>query len=274
MDVGANKGYSIISMLKAIGFNEYSATSNLASIRSYCKSRNLTLVLECGVCKDCMEPHVSYGAPTPFAANQTIRVYGFDPIPSHAAYLKDTFRSRNNVKFDFRQLALGHEHGKTTFPDSPSLFGVESAGLRTTGAEHKSTQINVTVSTLNDELRDEGIDFIDVLMTDTEGNDFNVAEGARSWIAAGKVGLYMFEIHRDRNKDPKNTLGAHIRRLETAKYRCFAPHSHFTSQISHECWDTSLEHIFGWMNVLCVNERLPHLMETMSSITTFARRFP
>ena len=111
--------------------------------------------------------------------------------------------------------------------------------------------------------------FVDVLLTDTEGHDFYVADGARGLLDAGRVGLYVFEIH---GKD--RPLHAHIKRLDAAGYRCFFPlrlrgegnrgksPSRTLLEIGGTCWQPAFE-VKGWLNVVCGNTRVPSLIEAL-----------
>lgn len=275
VDVGANKGYTIVALLQAIGNKKYTAMGNHDNLVRFAKKENMSANVLCGACHDCKEVFHPYG--TRYIVKGVVpkaKIYAFDPIRSHAKYLNETFASDDNVTFTVRQVALSNQTGVTKFGAEGNSFGNEDLGVSSSNnAASKNKAIapqlyEVPVSMLTKELQDEKLDFIDVLLTDTEGNDFKVADGAAEWIFAGKVGLYIFEIHRDSERN----LGTHIRRLEESGYRCFAPiGGGGATQISHECWNPEWENVAGWINVICANERLPHLMEAMYVISTFLR---
>lgn len=275
VDVGANKGYTIIGILNGIGVTTYNGSQNYASLDTFVRREGLVVDphLMCGVCKDCHEVFDPYGSRHTLEAVSKVRVFAFDPIRAHAKYLSEAFKSDDRIQFSVRHMALGHAPGTAVFGFEGNSFGREEMGVAEANKTKRyrfdaSRLYNVSVSTLDAELRNESIDFIDVLVTDTEGNDYKVAEGAQEWINAGRVGLYMFEL----GVDPERHLGQHIRRLERAGYRCFAPiEGSGATQISHECWNPKWENIGGWMNVVCANERLPHLLEAMYTINTFIR---
>ena len=114
----------------------------------------------------------------------------------------------------------------------------------------------------------DGIDYIDILMTDAEGYDYRVADGASYFLDGGRVGLYIFELW-GRNIP----LRQHLERLARAGFRCYFPQSleqHIYRAfvpISGVCWREEYNYV-GWSNVVCANtKRAPELVRMLDAMS-------
>jgi FkbM family methyltransferase len=117
-------------------------------------------------------------------ASPTGRHFGFEPIPSLAAYLRRKMATRPTV--EIFQLALAAEPGTTTFYhnlDSPAFSGLRSRK----GAE---VPIDVTIDTLDNVLAGARVSLIKI---DVEGAELDVLKGAKNTLAISKPVL-VFEF--------------------------------------------------------------------------------
>jgi hypothetical protein len=118
------------------------------------------------------------------------------------------------------------------------------------------------------------VETIDMLLTDTEGHDFDVLDGARErFLKPGKVAIYIFELHRHptKLKQQQRPLGDVVAELESYGYTIFMPihrqrgthrrdkgvnkrHVVRMSSTVGECWRESYNTVFrGWKNMIAVH---------------------
>lgn len=257
VDVGANKGYAVSQLLGVFAnASVREKTSNAAIFHSTKK---------CGACCQCndapAEPRFE-GAP--------VKIFAFEASPAAAMHLKQFFLPAG-PQVTIIGKAVSNFVGTT-------LLRVGKDPFDETTSLHRGGHVRQHVTTLDDELPSE-ISQIDLLLTDTEGFDMNVADGATRFIDAGKVGLYIFELHFG---PLKRKLRSHVKRLARAGMACYFPvgnpafrelagrtiHSPKYVRISHECWSDTYEHrMGGWgPNAVCYNRRVPQLEELFASL--------
>ena len=280
VDVGFNKGYVAGAIMVAVGAKTgWSPQLHLKWLQEFVagpRFKNLTApeskyVKErlCGGCHDCKEKLTPVRhAKTP----QRIKIFAFDPIESHIGFLKEKFapahsllQNRTKIEFIPKLAAVTSRSGRTKFEQQP--FAVETAGFGVKGVGKGNPKIDIEVTTLDDAIgADPSVEYIDILLTDTEGHDYYVADGAKHWIDAGRVGMYIFEIHgRDRR------LGVHLERLVNAGYRCFLPtkksnrYKPLPKCDSHDEY-VALPQAVAWANVVCLHSaRFPKTIEKFLS---------
>jgi FkbM family methyltransferase len=90
--------------------------------------------------------------------------------------------------------ALSSVPGSAAFPDGE--IGREDVGLEHIPRGHAIKTVEVNVTTLDALVRAEGIERIDHLTIDTEGNDVRVLLGALRTLASAKVRYLEFEYHQ------------------------------------------------------------------------------
>jgi len=132
--------------------------------------------------------------------------------------------------------------------------------------------VDVTAVTL-DEAIPAHIDEIDVLLTDTEGSDFDVLEGAmQRWVKPGRVGLYLFELMNGTNRRPLQSIVADF---YDAGFTCYyilrPPAKAQLLRVSGDCWRPEYnERLRGWKNMVCANQRrfpeLNQVLQWMESV--------
>lgn len=292
MDVGSNKGYSVAAMLEAFNVSSSPSSPSLFSrkalgldIFQYGRTAGVPPVAAhalCGACCDCTAENLWTSTTLskhPWAVGRDrdvsvrgVDFYMFDGMKSHVDYvnrffpqqLKKFYQQQHEnkkqnislsppkISFHAYHKAVSHSKGKTKFCDSH--FGAENAHI---GDCSSKSAVAVDVVTL-DEFLPPSVTFIDVLLTDTEGFDFDVLAGARErFLKLGNVGIYIFEIHRGPNKRGVHSV---VSELESYGFQCYYPvHgsklARHVVRISGECWQQDYEKKRGWFNIVCANER-------------------
>eukprot|EP00759_Apiculatamorpha_spiralis_P053401 PhF_6_TR6186/c0_g1_i1/m.9279 len=261
VDVGANKGYSIAGMLEALGMDDVFSRRNLG-LEIHALHHRLTAATEnlCGACCDCMDPVIRQEMNDTLGVNR-ISIYAFDGSLKNVKWMSEYYtkrmklysgnQSRKRVRLDIhvRAAAISNEVGTTQFGQGE--IGSELGSIDAWW----STKDNVINKTTLDAALPSYIDHIDVLLTDTEGHDYMVAEGAKRFIDTGKVGMYIFEL-----QDKKRNVGSFIRRLGDLGYTCyfplagtFSPARRYVARVSRECWRPEYERFRGWYNAVCIH---------------------
>lgn len=124
----------------------------------------------------------------------TAQLHAFEPHPANFEKLKANVTSAAH-----HNLALGHQAGKLTLFDRADLNGSAHASLfadvisEIHGQELVS--VDVEVDTLDNFAEREGVEYIDFLKIDTEGNELAVLQGATQLLQAGGIGCVHFEFN-------------------------------------------------------------------------------
>lgn len=122
-------------------------------------------------------------------------IYSFEPLPKNFQRLTQT--KLPNVKY--YNLALGAQKETLELYDRADLDGSAHASLykEVISEIHKKDLISVKVpiETLDNIAIQEGIEFIDYLKIDTEGNDLNVLRGASLMLEKKAIGCIHFEFN-------------------------------------------------------------------------------
>lgn len=157
------------------------------------------------------------------------QVHCFEPQATLAAKLQSRFVRDPRVRV--RQLALGNAESTVKFfeyendkiasmtPNAP--FAVRF------GQEPKMTEVPCT--TVDQYCEREGIERIDILKIDTEGNDHLVLEGAARMIAAGRIAFVYVEFNSLEPIEGQfgGALAVMNRMLQPAGYRFIASYSDY-----------------------------------------------
>lgn len=123
------------------------------------------------------------------------KVYSFEPHPRSFQRLEVAARGQLVA----RNMALGSAPGTFTLFDRVDVNGSSHASLyrEVISQIHKQEVVatEVTVETLDRFAAQEGIDYVDFLKIDTEGNDLAVLQGAESLLREGRIGCIHFEFN-------------------------------------------------------------------------------
>jgi hypothetical protein len=193
-----------------------------------------------------------------------VKVYGYEPSVANFKWLSSFFTDRELVTI--RHAAAGANTSRVYFPDQP--IGVEIGKV---SLVPKRGFVPVDIITLNEDL--SHLDWIDVLSTDAEGYDQEIAKGATKFLEQGKVGVYQFEMYK-----PDDYQGI-FSRLKSWGYDCYFSTASRRDR-SHppkkpffrvpmlvritDCWEEEYQGYIGWVNGLCHNTKLPELQKIFS----------
>lgn len=309
--VGANKGYGLTSWMEhLVGTERTPYNARRLGIHLFNTTRQFGTMSHCGGCCECVDAPIHVRKEH---AAARVRVIAFEPGPATARHLRTFFDDRDT--FDIRWKAVSDRNGRAFFPDVP--LGKEtgqlvadntSAGRAALAAGNAKFNLStVDVVALDDELQplyrplpdarkaaaDGGAEEtdasppsasspagIDILQTDVEGFDQDVARGARKLLASGKVGVYIFEMNRAENYTQvfgwlhaeagfECYFGTERRFVQSTRWRHLPPFVRITGR----CWRPEYETYSGWINAVCVHrERAKELLPVMGRLTRMRRK--
>jgi len=119
-------------------------------------------------------------------------VHSFEPSPTTFEELKHrASRFENAHLWNF---ALGSTSGRSTFLENEHSDMSSFLPLSEYGWGTVTKQTPVEVKTIDAFCRDENIEQIDILKSDTQGYDLEVFKGAEETIRNNKIGLIYFEV--------------------------------------------------------------------------------
>lgn len=120
------------------------------------------------------------------------RIFSFEPGPTAFAQLQRAWGRSPGVSL--WPCAVGAAAGKATFPEH---IATDMSSFLPMGPECSgqiAQTVNVDVVRLDDFVREQGIDHVDILKIDTQGFELEVFKGAGDLLQAGKVGMIYFEL--------------------------------------------------------------------------------
>lgn len=124
------------------------------------------------------------------------QVYAFEPHPATFKILQECARE---YRFTAFPLGISDTKGKLTLYDHADRDGSSHASFYKTVIEelhgHRAVQHQVEVTTLDDFAATHGVERIDLLKIDTEGNELRVLQGAGDLLRAGKIEWIQFEFN-------------------------------------------------------------------------------
>jgi len=123
---------------------------------------------------------------------EDMRLYSYEPDPRIVDVLKDQFQSSENVCV--RSVAVGESVGKMTLFLNQESTELTSA---TPMSEEECVRHETRVTTLDEEVKENGLDHIDLLKIDVEGYERSVLEGASSLLESESVSCIQFEYGRN-----------------------------------------------------------------------------
>lgn len=125
-----------------------------------------------------------------------IEVYAFEPHPIN---FKELCEAVNSERFHPYNCAVGESDGELQLFDYDSAKGSSHASLYKDVIEgihgHSAVSLSVQVYSLGEFLSSAGIDRVQLLKIDTEGNELSVLKGVESYIASKKIDVIHFEFN-------------------------------------------------------------------------------
>jgi len=123
------------------------------------------------------------------------RILAFEPHPENFR----TLASLDLANVDPYEMALGEKAGIAELFDHRDRDGSTNASLfREVISEiHRNKPVahRVKVDTLDSIAENIGVDHIDFLKMDTEGNEFSILRGGQSLLGQGRIGVIQFEFN-------------------------------------------------------------------------------
>lgn len=120
--------------------------------------------------------------------NVDLSVIAFEPCTGTRSILKTRVESLSSVRVS--ALALASSEGKANF-----YFSTPCAGTNSLSAVSGHNSEPVTVTTLDAFIEKASIDHLGMVKIDTEGFDFNVLQGAKKLLSAGRIDIIQFEYN-------------------------------------------------------------------------------
>jgi len=159
-------------------------------LKTYFKNKNNTLtVIDVGA-------NIGNYSKEVLSINKKINLIAFEPHPKSFAKLKDNIKSKN---FRLFNLGVGNKNENLTLYDYNQDEGSEHASLFKEVIEdlHKGQTVahNIPVIILDDFLKEQKVDIVDLLKIDTEGNELNVLLGTKNYLLNNKIKAIHFEFN-------------------------------------------------------------------------------
>ena len=284
VNVGANKGYNL-----AVWLNNFKPRLSITPMKWHEALMNVNTrrIVDCGVCKDCeatftISPEAN---PTLYSSQSHLTMFAVDlnceniqliqQIPSILTTLDGTYTSIYTScagvsdvasRITMTKCPIGHERchlshdttnsihitGKVSLPivtltELIRIFHEKLQHKQGSHHHHHLHDHSLTPTTTDTEYKP----FIDILMIDTEGNDYLVLKGAHELFQYHQIRVVIFEYHQLLPwKD--QLLEECIKEMEYFGFDCYFQGQGRLWKISGEdCWQSNYE-FHDWSNVMCV----------------------
>ena len=123
--------------------------------------------------------------------NYDSQVYAFEPVPSTFKKLEKKLADKHNFKtFNF---GFSNNNGSVEIFDGSRDGSSQATLFKERWANETSYTTEIEVKTLDEFCLTQGIERIDLLKIDTEGNEYNILLGARSMLSENKISVIHFE---------------------------------------------------------------------------------
>ena len=234
---------------------------------------------ECGACMDCHRSaksdaevkattHIVHsGADQATSNSEHITVHCIEA--SHSSYLR-LLRIRDSLpvahasaQWRVHNIAMTKESGEVMFTTD---CGTELCHIEVSGEGRK-----VKAYSVDDFVRDEGIQDIAILKIDTEGFDPDVISGALVTLEQGKADIVTFEYHGI-GLWVETSLQSVVASLEVSGYACYLDGSPTLTRLDAQCWHADYE-FKSWSNVVCARKSLKELYTAFERLSFRAAHF-
>jgi FkbM family methyltransferase len=243
-DIGCNKGYESAHFI-----NAFVPESGITRQQHYQNLESRFPGLGCGHCIDCQEQDdvdVVDASPQRIAV---LHIHCYEPAPDmHKVLLgmRSTMASHPRVRWTPHNLAISDKKGIAVFPSGcGELCHLGAVSLN---------NATVNVTTVDDQMIANNINFIDILKIDTEGYDPAVLQGAQVALRQKRVGIVLFE-YNNLNLWFKVPLARVVTDMFDLGYICYFDGKPTLTQLSL-CWldyyELRVSARMAWSNVVCV----------------------
>ncbi|UJR12601.1 hypothetical protein I4U23_016776 [Adineta vaga] len=249
-DIGANKGYTIVSWLSM-----WMPEKDINPKSLYRYLSQVLKINDCGVCSDCNETilnTVQINNPM----DTILKIHAFEPMKSTYQILDQACAWMNLSTLHVHRLAISNTTGTANMKKCPA--GGEACGLMTRDDTASNDNIFQTPTmTLDDFVEQKNIQQkIDLLKIDTEGADPLVLQGAKKLFSKKQIRLLIFENHGVGTWKTTSLLTV-IEFLSKEGFICYMLGKTGLARLTN-CWSPVFE-IKRWSNVLCVHREEKHL---------------
>lgn len=130
-----------------------------------------------------------------FAARMSSEPRGLlvEPSPEAVTALRLAIRTAGLYSLDILQSAASDRVGNSSFFMEASCG--ETSSFLEEHSLREAKKISVTTITLDNELSERKIDFVDFLKIDAEGHDFNILRGTQGYIEQNQIAAIQFEYN-------------------------------------------------------------------------------
>jgi FkbM family methyltransferase len=129
------------------------------------------------------------------AALDRPQIHAFEPSPTTFAELSQNTAGLPGVKV--KNCGMGAEPGTLELIENTSSDMTSFLELGDDGWGETRTKTPVQVLTVDDYCRDQSIESIDLLKSDTQGYDLEVLKGASEMLEAGRIRFLLLELNFD-----------------------------------------------------------------------------
>lgn len=237
VDVGANKGQSLASVLRLwtdVSFHFVMALSDKPPACFFDMTVPRIYAVEPGAGNIELLNELKTRLPTAVAEGISVE---------HAALSGDT-------GFACMQGDQGRGNERATIDPSPAAVAAASSGDCPEG------HWKVQTYTVEDWMAARGVSHINYLKIDTEGFDSLVVDGALSALRQGKIDMLSYEYH-EIGMWGRTSLQAVTQKLDDVGYDSYFIGDFHLYKMSNGCWDDVFE-IRKWSNVLAVRRDYEH----------------
>ncbi|KAL1496593.1 hypothetical protein AB1Y20_014198 [Prymnesium parvum] len=247
INVGANKGYTLLAIALAFGLTSFTPMQQFDHISRYVIANrpgvawNVSDVSRlCGVCRACVEP---FEVRAPFLKH--VQLYGIEVQPQNVAWLRHIVPVWN-VSIAVVLHAAGH-----SVPDLTIRFGEsESVGIEVLTSGRGQSVSTVSVDSLATRAN---LHRIHILSIDAEGYDFEVLRGSKRMLSEQAIDVIEFEVKK------WSVIAPQVRIIESFGYLCaWQGEDGCFSNVS--C--STHYPLIRWSNIVCTRLIYAHILPT------------
>lgn len=196
LNAGANKGFTTAMLLQRFGGLNITNMEWYGFLQRFLHSRHARGTMHlCGVCCACVESQPAVAAP----ALGTTHVYAFEPVVPNYNFLVAAFEhySTSSANATISLAALGNQRNMTVSVQTAGVVvGKENVVARAhqSGSRLRSGHDAIPVIMLDDWMKRNAIQRVDMALFDTEGWDLAILDGMAETLKAGSLSIFEIEL--------------------------------------------------------------------------------
>ena len=122
-----------------------------------------------------------------------VHMHLFEPVPATHELLRANRLGDGNTDITLNRVAVGDTPGQASMAIFEPTAGIHS--LKAMPGDSPRERVSIDVTTIDAYVAERGIQIIDLLKIDTEGNDLNVLRGAQSTLEQRRIQYIQFEYN-------------------------------------------------------------------------------